>query len=125
MSQWGDQDPEAAAQWLSSLPNDAAAKPAAAGLAAAWAAYDEYAASDWAANLPAGPVRDGAAASLAKSFARGEPEEAWHWAASISNPMLRAEALDHVRNQWGSKAPDEFRAALTEARQAAGLPEEE
>ena len=93
MTKWGEQDPEAAAQWLASLPDDAESKPAAEGLALAWASYDEFAASTWAASLPAGPSRDAAAASLSYSFARDQPDEAWQWASSISDSAERDECL--------------------------------
>ena len=122
MKQWGDQDPEAAAQWLDSLPDDVASLPAAAGLATAWARYDEDAASAWADSLPAGPAHDGAAASLAKFLAGGQPDEAWSWASSISDPMTRAEAFFDVACRWRNKAPEEFRTAYAAARQAVGLP---
>ena len=123
MKQWGEQDPEAAAAWLDSLPDDAAAKPAAAGLAAAWAGYDDEAATAWADALPDGPTRDGAAASLADFFARSDPEEAWQWASSIDDPVTYAEALTSVGYCWRSKAPEDFRAEMSKARQAAGLPD--
>lgn len=122
MKQWGDQDPEAAALWLDSLPDDAASQPAAAGLATAWAAYDEDAACAWADSLPAGPAHDGAAASLADSLARHQPDEAWSLASSIADPKTRAEAFFDVACRWRNKAPDEFRAAYAAARQAVGLP---
>ncbi len=121
MEQWGEQDPEAAAQWLASLPNDAAAQPAAAGLATAWADYDKDAVSAWATTLPAGPVRDGAAASLAGSFAVRQPDEAWQWASSIADPPTRAEALTSVGYRWRSKAPEAFRVEMAKARAAVGL----
>ena len=123
MEKWGEQDPEAAADWLDSLPDDAAAKPAAAGLAAAWADFDDEAAADWADSLPDGPTRDGAAASMAKFFARSDPEEAWRWASSIDDSSTRAEALTSVGYYWRSKAPEDFRAEMSKARQAAGLPD--
>lgn len=121
MAQWGEKDPEAAARWLGSLPDYAASQPAVKGLAAAWASYDGSAASVWVETLPAGPARDGATAGLAKSIARCQPEEGWHWAATIADPRTRWEAFSDISTYWGSKAPDEFRAALSEVRQAAGF----
>ena len=125
MEQWGEQDPEAAAQWLESLPDYAASPPAVKGLASAWASYDESAASAWVETLPAGPVRDGAAAGLANSISRCQPEEAWHWAASIADPRMRLDALSNINFHWGSKVPDDFRADLTESMRAAGFEVEE
>ncbi|MES2922047.1 MAG: hypothetical protein V4819_10890 [Verrucomicrobiota bacterium] len=121
MGKWGELDPEAAAKWLDSLPDDAASKPAAAGLASAWASYDEYAASNWAASLPAGPSRDAAAASLSSSLAREQFNEAWQWANSISNPSARDEAIFDLDSKWGYDAPQKFRAALDKVRRARGM----
>ena len=120
---WADDDPEAAAHWVTSLPNGAA--PAARGLTAAWAAYDDTAASTWTASLPPGATRDGAAAGLATSIAAADPESAWQWAASISDTALSASTLRQVARQWGQEAPPEFRTALTAALDRAGLPEEQ
>lgn len=125
MEQWGEQDPETAAQWLESLPDYAASPPAVKGLASAWASYDESAAVAWVETLPAGPARDGAAAGLANSISRCQPDEGWRWAASIADPQTRWGAFFDVNFHWGSKAPDDFRAALTEARRAAGFEVEE
>lgn len=122
MEKWGEVDPEAAAQWLRSLPEDAASIPTAAGLATSWASYDKQAASAWASTLQAGLVHDGAAASLANSFAGGQPDKAWRWAATVSDPKTRAEAFYDVAYRWRDMAPEEFRAAYSAARQAAGLP---
>lgn len=121
MEKWGEVDPEAAAQWLRSLPEDAASIPTAAGLAMSWASYDKQAASAWASTLQAGLVHDGAAASLANSFAGGQPDKAWHWAATVSDAKMRAKAFDDVAYRWRDKAPEEFRAAYWSAIKAAGL----
>ncbi|MEO5714494.1 MAG: hypothetical protein ABIT37_13490 [Luteolibacter sp.] len=122
MEKWGDQDPEAAAQWLESLPDDAVSKPAAAGLFHAWAAYDEEAAVAWVATLPAGPIRDTVAGNLAYSIARRQPDEAWQWVESISDPKVQAKARLDLDFRWEYDAPEKFRAALDEARLAAGWP---
>jgi len=123
MEEWGQLDPEAAARWLTSLPDDAASKPAAGGLASAWVRYDSYAVSSWAASLPAGPSRDAAAASLSDSLAKNHPDESWEWANSISDPKARQEALITLDYRWQYDAPPEFRAALDQARRAQGMPE--
>ena len=120
---WGDHDPEAAAQWLESMPDDALANGAAKRLTAAWAEYDEFAASAWAATLRAGPTRDAVAVGLAFSIARENPDDAWQWANSISDSAVRKQALVNLDERWGYDAPEKFRAALDEARLAAGLPE--
>jgi len=122
IEQWGEKDPETAAQWLESLPGDSASQPVAAGLAVTWASFDEEAATDWAAKLPDGPTHDGAAASLAKFFARAEPHEAWRWASSVADPDARAEAFYSVAYHWRSEAPQEFREAYAAARKAVELP---
>lgn len=122
MKTWGELDPEAAAQWLISIPDDAATISSAEGLTAAWASYDQAAASSWAASLPAGHTRDGAAAGIADSFARREPEEAWHWASAVSDPKTRAEAFYAIAYHWRARAPEKFRSDYAAARRAVGLP---
>lgn len=122
IKQWGEKDPEAAAQWLESLPGDPASKPVAASLASTWASFDEEAATGWASSLPDGFPHDGAAASMAEFFARAEPHKAWQWASSVADPDARAEAFYSVACQWRSEAPQEFRDAYAAARKAVGLP---
>lgn len=52
-SSWGSQDPQAAGQWVKSLPPGEARLWAAKNLAAQWADYEPSAALQWAAGLPA------------------------------------------------------------------------
>lgn len=110
---WGRRDPEAAAQWLLTLPGEGP-HYAAQGLAAEWAVYDDAAASAWVASLPEGLTRDGAARGLVRGIASADPEAAWQWAASLSKYQA-AKAYGEVARWWGNKAPPEFVAALTEA----------
>ncbi len=121
LEKWGARDPEAAAQWLASLPEDTASSPAAKALARAWVIYDEYGVSEWAATLPSGPNRDAVAATLAYSIAKTQPDEAWQWVSSIADPMARIKALTDLDYRWQYDAPLEFRAALDEARRADGM----
>jgi hypothetical protein len=120
MEKWGDSDPEAAAVWLESLPDDAAAKPAARGLIRSWAAFDPEAAISWASTLPSGPTRDAAASSLSSSLVRRFPDVAWQWAGSVSDPAARNAAIVELDYRWGYDAPEKYRAALDEARRASG-----
>lgn len=117
MRQWGELDPEAASDWLTSLPADAGTVSANRALAFTWARYDEYAATGWAAGLEAGPVRDAAADGIVRTLVlNGNPQAAWQWASSISDPKLKADALQQVGNRWAGEAPEEFRAELEAAR---------
>ena len=102
-------------------PADAAAGPAAAGLAGRWVLYDPDAAAAWANTLPAGPTLDGAAESLVCQLSRGHSTDAWHWAAAITDSAMRANAFNQVATYW-KNAPDDFRAAHNDARRTAGLP---
>ena len=120
--QWGKQDPEAAAEWLKSLPDDAAAVAATAGLASAWIRYDGDAATTWAASLPAGHARDTAADNICYWLSMKDSQEAWHWADAITDPKTRAGAYQKVAIYWKNKAPEAFRAAHDKARQDVGQP---
>jgi hypothetical protein len=110
--QWARRDPEAAAQWVASQPENIYA---AKGLAETWAGFDATAASAWAAGLPEGKLRDGAARGLVNALAPQDPEAAWQWAADISIPYQAAQAYRDLAGWWGNKAPAEFVAALNEA----------
>jgi hypothetical protein len=109
---WARSDPDAAAQWVASRPEDLYA---AQGLAESWAGFDDTGASAWAAGLPEGKLRDGAARGLVNAIASLEPETAWRWAADISSPWQAAQAYRDLAKWWGNKAPPEFVAALNEA----------
>jgi hypothetical protein len=113
---WARSDPQAAAQWVVSQPENSFA---ARGLAESWAVYDDGAASAWAAGLPEGPLRDGAAQGLVHAIASADPESAWQWAASMSNRYQAAKAYRDLARWWGNEAPPEFVDALTAAMEHA------
>lgn len=73
---WGEVDPDAAAAWVQSLPDDEGAKSAASGLAKAWMGYDGDAATAWALRLPPGAAREGAAKWIAALAPREESGKA-------------------------------------------------
>lgn len=120
--QWGKQDPEATAEWLKSLPDDAVGLAATAGLASAWMRYDGDAATTWAASLPAGLARDAAADYISYWLSMEDSQESWHWADSIADPKTRAGAYRQVAKYWRRKVPEAFRAAHDEAQQDVGEP---
>lgn len=120
LEKWGDSDPEAAARWVESLPDDAAAKPATLGLVGSWVRYDQDAALSWAASLSNGPIRDAAAARLSVSLAGRHPDEAWQWANSVSDPAALNKAIVELDRRWQYDAPEKYRAALDKARRASG-----
>lgn len=110
---WGDSDPDAAARWVESLPDDATAMPAARGLVNSWAEYDRDAAMSWTSTLPAGPTRDAAAASISESLAPRHSEDALRWAQSVSDPVTRHETLARLDRLWEMLA----------AEKASGVPD--
>lgn len=108
---WADDDPAAAAQWVSELP-DSNGWTAAGEVAAVWAGLDEAGASAWVDSLPPGEVRDRAAAGLVKTLAPADPESAWAWALNIQSPWDQTEALTEVAKALGTSEPE----ALTKDR---------
>lgn len=119
---WAEQNPEAVAEWLESLPAEAGQQVAAEGLADGWVRYDADAATAWAESLSDGSVRDVVAESISYWFSMGHSADAWRWAEAITDPKIRAKAYNQVAIYWRIDVPEKFRAAHDKARQEAGLP---
>jgi hypothetical protein len=98
-------DPQAAAAWAASLPNDVERHIAIGRLTASWAGADSYEASQWIAGLPPGSERDTAAQALIGSIVQSDPESAWTWAASIQDEQQRASALSVALAPFKARDP--------------------
>jgi hypothetical protein len=106
-ARWAELDPEAAAAWVTTLPDNSRAHEE---LARSWASFDETAASQWAASLPEGAARDSAAAGMVWAMGRRDPETAWQWVNSISDDDQRKYSLTDLATMW-EDPPPEFIAA--------------
>ena len=99
--QWGKEDPEAAAQWVSNIPEGGIRIPAIRGLVWAWAKTEPGNASGWVAALPPGDARDQGALALTQTISRELPYEAWEWAMSISSPHVQSQGLAQILEVLG------------------------
>lgn len=120
MAAWVEDDPDAALQWLCTLPQNEDFRPAALGFFEGWASFDLHAAIAWADLLPEGSFRRAVAPSVTRWLAENSPREAWRWAASIADPGARAEAYDEISRIHGDGAPAEFNNERQAAKRAAG-----
>lgn len=100
---WAELDPEAAAAWVATLPDNSRAKEE---LAKSWASFDETAASQWAASFPDGAARDGAATGMVWAIGRWDPETAWQWVNSISDDDQRRHSLTDLATVWEDPPPE-------------------
>ncbi len=108
-AQWAQRDPEAAAEWVTSLPESARETWS---VAQAWARTDEAAASAWVQSLATGPARDEALSGLVSGLTSSDPEAAWHQASALADPAKRHEAFTGIGKVWGTEAPAEFQDAF-------------
>jgi RNA polymerase sigma factor (sigma-70 family) len=113
---WGQQTPEEALAWASSLPSGDTQSSSMAAITTAWAARDAQGTASWIASLPAGNARDRSAEAFASAVAQTFPQEAWDWAISIGDDagQLRAatEAIKGIAardaataRQWINNGP--------------------
>jgi RNA polymerase sigma factor (sigma-70 family) len=92
---WGEQSPEEAFVWASSLPADTRPGSVAA-VTTTWAQKDAHSAADFVASMPRGADRDHSANALVFAVAEKHPHEAWQWALSIQNETQRNNAAAHA-----------------------------
>lgn len=130
VSQWVDVAPEAAARFVTNLPegptrsesireivtawsrHDPAQaaewiqsygiqEPEAVGeIIWSWATHDRDAAGRWVERLPGGGGRDRALSVLSDVVSSEDPAAAWAWAARIENPEDRLMRLEQVGSEW-------------------------
>lgn len=82
-----------------------------------WVARDPLVASEWINQLDANPDLDTGVASVATlaSLVNRRPEIAVGWAESITEPVLRANTLWMIAQQWAHTDPDGIRRFLAAA----------
>lgn len=105
---WGNDDPEQMAAFLSSQPEPNARW---CGFAAfCWMGDDPEAASRWAASLPQGEARDEASANVSQrlydSVEHRDFEAALAWAQAISGPEKRETTLQRLGAAWWRVDPE-------------------
>jgi hypothetical protein len=98
-------DPNAAAQWVTSLPAGGPQSEAGRGLVSSWAAKAPDAAAQWVKALPSGALRDAATGALAGVFAKADPEAATVWLEQIGSANVRSSAAQQVYRTWTQTDP--------------------
>ncbi len=109
---WVNQNPQAAADWATQLPDGKAREAAMAAVADQWATTDTMAASTWINQLPQGRSRDEAAAKLIVKITPTDPAAAFAWATNIQDPDKQLASLKSTINAWKVYNPDAVRETL-------------
>jgi hypothetical protein len=94
------QNPQTAAEFLTTLPAGDARESAMSKMTAAWVKADPEPASKWVQSLPAGPERDVAAKSLALEIVAEDPSSALTWLFSIGDPAKQQQSLSEAITAW-------------------------
>lgn len=101
---WGEQSPEEAYVWATSLP--AHTRPGTvAAVTTSWARRDAHSAADFVASMAAGADRDHSAGALVLAVADKYPHEAWQWAVSIQDETQRSRAMSHAAQTMAARDP--------------------
>ncbi|GEM_PF-2253652 len=115
-SHWSRFDPEAAANWAQTLPEENEAQHHAfERVADHWVEQDSLGASEWVGSLPEGELRDIAARRLVEHIAPSDPDAAYQWALSLSDLGHQTEMLHEVFEQWQERDPQSAEATLNAA----------
>jgi hypothetical protein len=109
---WVSQNPNAAADWATRLPEGKAREAAMGAVADQWAGTDTMAASTWINQLPQGRSRDEAAAKLIEKITPTDPAAAFTWAANIQDPDRQLQSLKSTINAWKVYNPSAVRDTL-------------
>ncbi|MES2705613.1 MAG: hypothetical protein V4726_03320 [Verrucomicrobiota bacterium] len=89
-----------------------------------WTQHHPEQASEWMSRQPAGEIRDSAISAFVRWADVRDPEAGLLWAGSMSDSGKRMEAIQHIIQQLGPKAPVavqpwlDSNPALTEAERA-------
>lgn len=79
---------------------------ASAQVMSAWTRHSPEQASEWMARQPPGEIRDSAITAFVRWADVRDPEAGLLWAGSMSDPSKRMDAITHIIQQLGPKAPE-------------------
>jgi len=97
LNSWAFRDPAAAAQWLSTQPeNDRHLTT----VACEWFDRDASAAVEWMNSIRASPAKDRALSNVAKRLGESYPELAIDWIAGIGDASVRDDLCQEVAQAW-------------------------
>jgi hypothetical protein len=98
---WMQHDPEAAGQWVLSLPEGETRSNSIRSMVDDLGDYDIKGAAEFINTLAVGKERDQAVGALISDLGnQGDPESAFDWAASISDASSRESMIRNAANRW-------------------------
>ena len=110
---WALTDPQAAADWATSITDSRSRLRAIKAVSENWARTTPRDASEWVSNhFDPGPERDIAVHALATQILVDDPPAAFEWASSISDTRKRDNFLTDVTRYWRESDPAAARAAV-------------
>jgi len=112
---WAAQDPQAAANWVLSLPAGPQQGSAMNQVLQNWVAQDPNAAVAFVNSQPAGQGKDGMVSSLARGLAADDPASAIKWVSAIGNEGMQAGTVMNILGQAGVFGPNGPDTALAQS----------
>lgn len=101
---WFQQDPEAAVQWLATLPASQVNAEAMGGVLAEFKDFPPEAMRDWALRLPEGPLREALARESVSGTVISDPRKALEQ-LPFNDPASRRAATEEIVKQWAETEP--------------------
>ena len=109
---WGWHDPDAAAAWVQTQPDNDSRHWAVAAVVDRWLDADSTAAANFVLTLDEGPERDLAVRSITLKLSSTDPESAFHWANSITDETRRQRQIRGTIGSWKQSDPEAARKAV-------------
>lgn len=105
VSNLADEDPIAAVEWLSHVPDGGLSNETAVyrGIASSYIRMDSMAASEWIAELDSGAHRDAAVDALVDSIKLSDSNAALIWANSVDDADMRKDLQRDAVREWGKR----------------------
>jgi hypothetical protein len=100
VQRWAQNDPNAAATWVSAFPEGALRSAAVANVVKLWVDQDARPAGEWLNTLPPSASRDNGVRAYAEQIAPSSPRQAAVWAGTITDPQMRIAQLENIGTIW-------------------------
>jgi hypothetical protein len=104
--QLADEDPQATAAWVTSLPTGEGRQRALGQLIEQWSDKDPIAAATFLTRFPPSLETDDSRTRLADNIQRKDPEGALAWAGTISEEQNRTRTMSDILRNWFRRDPD-------------------
>lgn len=113
--EWAARDPKAAAAFIETVPVEHPGLGAMmADVVRQYAHYDIDAPAKWLNQFPPSPQTDRAVEIYARSSMARDAPGAMTWATSITDPVIRARAVEQVAGEWRNQDPQSLESFLQE-----------